>query len=233
MESNNQTEVAKFAALAENWWDRQGPVATLHQINPLRLEFITRHSKLLGTRVLDVGCGGGILSEALTNQGARVTGLDKAAALIAIAEQHAQAAKLNIHYCCMDISELSPLEKFDIITCMELLEHVDQPFEFLTTLMSHLKPNGVLYVSTINRNLKSYLQAIIAAEYLLKLLPKGTHDYMKFIKPSEIASHLRQEQGEIFAMTGMTYNPLWQTFKLCQDTSVNYILAIRKISHAS
>ncbi|KTD82230.1 bifunctional 2-polyprenyl-6-hydroxyphenol methylase/3-demethylubiquinol 3-O-methyltransferase UbiG [Legionella waltersii] len=218
-------EVNKFAQLAQDWWDINGPLKTLHDINGTRLEFITQHSNLSMRRVLDVGCGGGILCEAMAKLGAQVTGIDAEPESIKVAKEHASQSSLTINYLDTPIEDYeSPM--FDVVTCMELLEHVQKPELLLQHCKRLLKPGGLLFVSTINRTLKAYLGAVIAAEYLLKLLPKQTHDYNKFIKPSELLKMSRALEMQMIDMKGLAYNPLTRQASLIDKVDINYILVL-------
>lgn len=222
-------EVNKFDALAKRWWDESGEFRPLHQINPLRVRYITDRVDLEGKRLLDVGCGGGILSEAMAKAGAHVTGIDAAEAPLGVAKLHSMESGVQVAYELTTIEELaarSP-EKFDIITCLEMLEHVPDPGSVINTCRQLLKDDGHLFLSTINRNAKSYLFAVVGAEYVLKLLPKGTHDYDKLIKPSELAQWCRQAGFTIEDLTGMTYNPFTKVYKLSDDVDVNYLAYAR------
>jgi 2-polyprenyl-6-hydroxyphenyl methylase/3-demethylubiquinone-9 3-methyltransferase len=223
------TEINKFNVLAENWWDPQGPLKPLHAINPLRMKFIQEQIDLSGKRILDVGCGGGILTESLAKAGAHVNGLDLAVDAIHVAREHAKAQHLNIEYHCLPIETFAEqhAHTFDVITCMEMLEHVPEPALIIKACAQLLKPNGMIFLSTLNRNLKSFLMAIIGAEYLTHLVPKGTHEYAKFIKPSEMSRMLREAEFETEKISGISYNPLTQTFKLGSDCDVNYLLSAR------
>jgi len=224
----SQEEVDKFNELAHKWWDEGGEFKPLHQINPLRLNFIHEKVNLKNKKVLDVGCGGGILSESMAKLGADVTGIDMGEKVINIAKLHALQSKLDIDYQCTSLEVLasqdSPL--FDVITCMEMLEHVPEPSSIVSLCAKILKPGGTLFMSTINRNIKAYLFAVIGAEYILKLLPRGTHDYEKFIKPSELIAWCRQENLNIKTLKGMTYNPITDIYKLGDDVSVNYLIEV-------
>jgi 2-polyprenyl-6-hydroxyphenyl methylase/3-demethylubiquinone-9 3-methyltransferase len=219
-------ELEKFSKLAHRWWDPHGEFRPLHEINPLRLEWIARHAELAGRKVLDIGCGGGILAEAMARRGAQVTGIDLSEKGLRVAELHLLESNLSITYEKAMAEEYAARHaaEFDVITCMELLEHVPQPESMVAACARLVRPGGTVFFSTINRNPKSYLFAVIGAEYVLKLLPKGTHDYLRFIKPSELsrwsrASGLRPEE-----LIGMTYNPLTQRYHLAGDCDVNYLL---------
>ena len=226
----SQEEVDKFNELAHKWWDEGGEFKPLHQINPLRLNFIHEKVNLKNKKVLDVGCGGGILSESMAKLGADVTGIDMGEKVIRIAELHALQSKLNIDYQCASIESIALKHKasFDVITCMEMLEHVPDPSIIVSLCAKLLKPGGTLFMSTINRNIKAYLFAVIGAEYILKLLPRGTHDYEKFIKPSELVAWCRKEDLNIKTLVGMTYNPITDVYKLGDDVSVNYLIEVTK-----
>lgn len=225
-----ESEIEKFAAQAAEWWQPHGPLRTLHDINPLRLGWIAQQQPLNDCSVLDVGCGGGILSEAMAKRGARVTALDLAAPLIEVAQRHAQAANLTIDYHCLSVEALAEKSalQFDVITCMELLEHVDSPATLLQSCSTLLKPGGILFVSTLNRNLKSWLLAIAAAEYLLGMIPKGTHDYRRFIRPSELDQWAQQAGLVMQTLQGLTWSPLSRRFRLCRAISVNYMATLKK-----
>lgn len=219
----DKQEIDKFAKLANFWWDPKGPLKTLHAINPARLHYIQSHVNLKGKKVLDVGCGGGILSEALAEAGAQVTAIDLAEPSIEVAAKHAREKSLEIDYQCTALEDLTQ-NQFEVITCLELLEHVPDPKAIIEQCAKRLCPGGTLILSTINRTLKAYLKAIVAAEYVLQLLPKQTHDYDKFIKPSEISAWLRESEFEVIDISGLDYNPLTQTSEITDDVAVNYLL---------
>jgi 2-polyprenyl-6-hydroxyphenyl methylase/3-demethylubiquinone-9 3-methyltransferase len=223
------SELNKFDGLAQKWWDTEKEFKPLHAINPLRIDYITDRVNLSGKRVLDVGCGGGILTESLAAKGASVIGIDAAEAPIGVAKLHRHESKIWAAYELTTIEELettSP-EPFDVITCLEMLEHVPDPKSVIKSCGKLLKNDGHLFLSTINRNPKSYLFAVVGAEYLLSMVPKGTHDYDKFITPSELASFCRSADLQVEDLTGMTYNPITQTYKLGNDVDVNYLAHVR------
>lgn len=223
----NQQELAKFSALAARWWDPKGEFKPLHDINPLRLKYVEQQADgLLGKTVLDVGCGGGILSESMARHGAQVTGIDMGESILKVAKLHLYESELNIDYQYTTVEQLAQAypTHFDVVTCMEMLEHVPNPLSVVIACYQLVKPAGHVFFSTINRNLKSYLFAIIGAEYILKLLPKGTHDYAKLIRPAELAQWIRTANLMLRSMVGISYNPLTQHYSLSQDISVNYII---------
>ena len=228
-------EVAKFNAIANRWWDRDSEFKPLHDINPLRLNFIDSISPLNGKRVLDVGCGGGILSESMAQRGAKVTGIDMGETPINVAKLHSLESGTQVDYRQTSIEVLleelgdDPANHFDTITCLEMLEHVPDPASVIASCSKLLKPGGHLFMSTINRNPKSYLFAVVGAEYVLNMLPRGTHDYSKFIRPAELADWARQAGLSVGKITGMTYNPLTRHYKLNdQDVDVNYLMHSHK-----
>lgn len=223
----DEQEVAKFAQLSEQWWDINGPLKTLHDINSARLEFIESYISLQDQRVLDLGCGGGILSEAMAKKQAQVVGLDAEKDSLATAAIHANSKGLTIDYVCTPV-EAFEAPAFDLITCMEMLEHVTEPAEVITHCQRLLKSGGYLFLSTINRSPKAYASAIIAAEYLLGLLPRQTHDYNKFIKPSELAAMVRSAGLEVIGLQGIHYNPFTRTAGLKDSVAVNYLMACIK-----
>jgi 2-polyprenyl-6-hydroxyphenyl methylase/3-demethylubiquinone-9 3-methyltransferase len=224
------TEVAKFDALATSWWDTEGESKPLHEINPLRLSYIKTRSELDGQKAIDVGCGGGILTESLAKNGALATGIDMGEMPLKIAKLHAMEAELNIDYQQLTVEEKAQQapNSFDVVTCMEMLEHVPDPVSIIKACSDLVKPGGNVFFSTLNRHPKSYLVAVLGAEYLMKMLPKGTHSYQRFIKPSEIASWCRQAGLEVADITGLSYNPFTKTFKLGDDVKVNYLVHCRK-----
>jgi len=225
-------EIAKFEKLASRWWDPDSEFKPLHEINPLRLGYILKHTVIDGKQVLDVGCGGGILSESLAKAGAQVTGIDMGDAPLNVAKLHGLEANISIDYQKTTAEEFATQhpQKFDVLTCMEMLEHVPDPASTIRACATLVKPGGKLFFSTINRNPKSYLFAIIGAEYLLRMLPKGTHQYAKFIKPSELADWLRDTGITLQNVTGLTYNPLSKHYKLGNDVSVNFMVVAEKIA---
>ncbi len=220
-------EIAKFSALAPDWWDPEGPSRTLHDINPCRLGFIAEASSLAGKRVLDVGCGGGILSEALARAGAIVTGIDGSAACIEVARAHAAASGLELRYAAETIEAHRAAPLYDIVTCMELLEHVPAPAQLLAACRAQLGDGGEIFIATLNRTPQAYAAAILGAEYLLRLLPRGTHDYRSFIRPSELARWLRAAGFELVRMAGMHYSPFTRQASLTRDLGVNYLVHAR------
>ncbi|HKQ29322.1 MAG TPA: bifunctional 2-polyprenyl-6-hydroxyphenol methylase/3-demethylubiquinol 3-O-methyltransferase UbiG [Burkholderiales bacterium] len=219
-------ELEKFSKLAHRWWDPQGEFRPLHEINPLRLEWIDRHARLAGKAVLDIGCGGGILAEAMARRGARVTGIDLSEKALRVAQLHLLESQLAITYekVMAEAYAATHAGEFDVVTCMELLEHVPQPQSMVAACARLVRPGGMVFFSTINRNPKSYLFAVIGAEYLLKLLPKGTHDYLRFIKPSELSRWSRASGLRPDELIGMTYNPITRRYRLGSDCDVNYLL---------
>ena len=225
-ENIDPAEIEKFEKLARTWWDLDSEFKPLHDINPLRLGYINQRVQLAGKQALDIGCGGGILTESLARNGAFVTGIDMGTAPLQVARLHRHESDLEIDYQQMTAEAMAQQYpgKFDVVTCLEMLEHVPDPGSVISACRRLLKPNGHLFLSTINRNPKAYLFAIIGGEHLLKLLPPGTHDYQKFIKPSELAKTLRELDLALKDITGMTYNPIRQQYKLTSDTDVNYLM---------
>jgi 2-polyprenyl-6-hydroxyphenyl methylase / 3-demethylubiquinone-9 3-methyltransferase len=231
MSNVDPQELAKFSDLAHRWWDPDSEFRPLHQINPLRLDWIDQEVGLKGKRVLDVGCGGGILADAMARRGASVLGIDLAAKPLKVAQLHAlEAGTQGVEYREVAAEELAremPAQ-FDAVTCMEMLEHVPDPSSIVRACAELVKPGGAVYFSTINRNPKSFVFAIVGAEHVLNLLPKGTHEYARFIKPSELAQWCREAGLDVQATRGMEYNPLTRRYWLSADTSVNYLLACRR-----
>ena len=223
-------ELAKFDALAARFWDPHGEFRPLHLLNPLRLDFIGARAPLKGSRVLDVGCGGGLLAEALARAGAAVTAIDLAPGMIEVARLHAREAGLDIDYRVVAADELQRAtpQGFDVVTCMEMLEHVPQPAAMTATLARLLRPGGAAFVSTINRNLKSFLLAIVGAEYLLRLIPRGTHEYERLIRPAELAAWARVAGLEVRELAGIGFNPLTGRVALSHDVTVNYLAHLQR-----
>jgi 2-polyprenyl-6-hydroxyphenyl methylase/3-demethylubiquinone-9 3-methyltransferase len=223
-------EIQKFSELAHRWWDPTSEFRPLHQINPLRLEWINARVPLAGKQVCDVGCGGGILAESIAKKGATVTGIDLSEKALKVADLHSLESGIKVRYELIAAEELAAREagQYDVVTCMEMLEHVPDPAAIVQACAKLVKPGGHIFFSTLNRNPKSYLFAIIGAEYILGLLPRGTHDYAKFITPAELSSFTRTAGLEAQALKGMTYNPLTKIYSLNQDTSVNYLMATVK-----
>ncbi len=224
-------ELAKFSDLAHRWWDPESEFRPLHQINPLRLNWIDGLAALAGKTVLDIGCGGGILSDSMARKGAQVTGIDLSTKALKVAQLHAlEAGTPNVQYREVSAEALAAEApaSFDVVTCMEMLEHVPDPASVVRACSQLVKPGGWVFFSTINRNPKSFLFAIVGAEYVLQLLPKGTHEYAKMIRPSELASYCRDADLELVQTRGMEYNPITRRYWLSGDTSVNYLQATRK-----
>jgi 2-polyprenyl-6-hydroxyphenyl methylase/3-demethylubiquinone-9 3-methyltransferase len=226
----HQHEINKFGSMAERWWDTQGEFKTLHDINPLRIEFIQSYADITGKRIVDVGCGGGILTEGLAKFGADVLGIDLSEELIDIADLHGLESGVNAHYQKISAEALAQQQpgSFDHVTCMEMLEHVPDPGSIISACASLVKPGGMVFFSTLNRKPKAYLLAIVAAEHLLQMLPKGTHDYKTFIKPSELSQSARAAGLELQGMVGIEYNPFNKRFSLGKDIDVNYIAAFKR-----
>jgi len=224
-------ELAKFASLAQSWWDPAGPSKPLHELNPLRLRYVELAAGgLRDARVIDVGCGGGILSEAMARSGARVLGIDLSQAVLDVAELHALEAKLAVEYRAIAAEELAAASpgSFDLVTCMEMLEHVPDPAAALSALATLVKPGGNVIVSTLNRKPVAFAVAIVGAEYLARMLPRGTHEYLKFIRPSELARWGRAAGLDLMDLTGITYNPLTRAFRLSPNTDINYLAHFRR-----
>lgn len=230
MSNVDQTEIAKFESIADKWWDPDGEFKPLHDINPLRLNYINERTALAGMAVLDVGCGGGILSEGLTYRGAQVTGIDMGAANLDVAQAHAAQHQLDIDYRHISVEDLAAEmpNHFDVVTCMEMLEHVPDPGAIVQACAALTKPGGHVFFSTINRNPKAYVMAIVGAEYVMNLVPKGTHEYLKFIKPSELSAWSRQAGLNVRNVSGMSVNPLSMHFKITKDVDVNYFVHCTK-----
>jgi 2-polyprenyl-6-hydroxyphenyl methylase/3-demethylubiquinone-9 3-methyltransferase len=220
-------ELQKFSDLAHRWWDPTSEFRPLHEINPLRLEWINARVSLAGKTVIDVGCGGGILTEAMARKGATVTGIDLSDKALKVADLHGLESGVQVRYEKIAAEDMALREpgRFDVVTCMEMLEHVPDPAAIVGACAQMVKPGGHVFFSTLNRNPKSYLFAIIGAEYMLRLLPRGTHDFAKFIKPAELGQFVRNAGLNVDAIKGMTYNPLTRIYSLNQDTSVNYMIA--------
>jgi 2-polyprenyl-6-hydroxyphenyl methylase/3-demethylubiquinone-9 3-methyltransferase len=231
MSNVDPQELAKFGELAHRWWDPESEFRPLHQINPLRLDWINRLAGLRGKRALDVGCGGGILAEAMAGQGAEVLGIDLAGRALKVAQLHAmESGVATVRYRDIAVEDLAAEQpaQYDVVTCMEMLEHVPDPSSVVRACAALAKPGGWLFFSTLNRNPKAFLLAIVGAEYLLQLLPKGTHEYARFIRPSELARWCRDGGLEVQATRGLTYNPLTRRYRLTDDTGVNYLFACRR-----
>ncbi|MBS1227332.1 MAG: ubiquinone biosynthesis O-methyltransferase [Proteobacteria bacterium] len=222
----DQNELDKFSQLAHRWWDPSSEFKPLHEINPLRLEWIDGHAAISGKKVLDIGCGGGILSESMAQRGAEVTGIDLSDKALAVARLHLLESGNQVDYQKISAEEFAAQAagSFDIVTCMEMLEHVPNPASTIAACAALVKPGGHVFFSTLNRNAKAYVLAVVGAEYILKLLPKGTHDYAKFIKPSELSRWAKSVGLEPDELIGMTYNPFTQHYRLGRDTDVNYLL---------
>lgn len=227
----DHSEIDKFSALADRWWDREGEFKPLHEINPLRLDFIDARACLAGREVLDVGCGGGILAESMAHRGARVTAIDLSEAALEAGRLHAESQAVEVDYRLVSVEQLAEEmpQHFDVVTCMEMLEHVPDPESVIKACVRLLKPGGHLMLSTINRNPRAYALAILGAEYVLGMVPRGTHDYSRFIRPSELAHWCREAGARICEQSGLTYNPLTRRFRLdATDVAVNYLMHTRK-----
>jgi 2-polyprenyl-6-hydroxyphenyl methylase/3-demethylubiquinone-9 3-methyltransferase len=223
-------ELAKFASLAQSWWDPAGPSKPLHELNPVRLRYVESAAGLINARALDVGCGGGILSEAMARRGAHVLGIDLSQAVLDVAELHALEAKLAVEYQAVAAEELAAAApgSFDLITCMEMLEHVPDPAATLRALAALVKPGGDVIVSTLNRTPLAFAVAIVGAEYIARMLPRGTHEYLKFIRPSELARWGRAAGLDLIDLTGIAYNPLTRAFRLSPNTAINYLAHFKR-----
>ncbi len=226
----SDSEIDKFNAFANDWWNPNGPMRPLHQLNPIRLAFIEKHTSLKNKTVIDVGCGAGILSEALAQKGAKVTGIDMSPNALAAAKEHAETHYPQLHYdeITIEAQALLTPSHFDAVSCMEMLEHVPDPFSVIHACALSAKPGAKIFFSTINRNLKSFLKAIVGAEYILNLLPKGTHEYAKFIRPSELDAWAREAGLHLVELKGMAYSPLTSTFSITDNVSVNYLCCYQK-----
>ena len=221
----DHAEISKFEELASRWWDPNSEFKALHDINPLRLDYIDQRATLNGKRVLDVGCGGGILAESMAQRGAEVTGIDMGEAPLEVARLHKLESGVDVDYRRITAEQMAEEMPgaFDVVTCMEMLEHVPEPGSVIAACAKLVKPDGAVFFSTINRNPKSYLLAIVGAEYILNMLPRGTHDYSKFIRPSEMEGWIRHGGLELKELTGMSYNPLARSYSLGRDLDVNYL----------
>jgi 2-polyprenyl-6-hydroxyphenyl methylase/3-demethylubiquinone-9 3-methyltransferase len=232
MDNVDAAELAKFAARAAEWWDPRGPFRTLHEINGLRLDYVAERAPLAGARVLDVGCGGGLVAEGLAARGAAVVAIDLAAENLTAAAQHARDAHWAIDYRCVDVEQLATemAGTFDAVTCLEMLEHVPVPARIVAACARLLRPDGTAFFSTINRNLKSFSLAIVGAEYVLGLLPRGTHEYRKLIRPAELAQWCRNAALEVTDLTGLHFNPVTHTYWLGGNVDVNYFATARRVT---
>ncbi|MFM8151848.1 MAG: bifunctional 2-polyprenyl-6-hydroxyphenol methylase/3-demethylubiquinol 3-O-methyltransferase UbiG [Polynucleobacter victoriensis] len=226
----DQTEIDKFSALAHHWWDPSSEFKPLHAINPLRLGWIQEYVSIAGKKVLDVGCGGGILAESMAVAGAQAKGIDLSEKALKVADLHSLESGVKVEYEYISAENLAQKEagQYDVVTCMEMLEHVPDPLSIIKSCAALVKPGGKVFFSTLNRNPKSYLFAIIGAEYVLRILPKGTHDYKKFIKPSELNEFIREAGLELNELIGLSYNPITEVYSLGRDTDVNYLMATTK-----
>jgi 2-polyprenyl-6-hydroxyphenyl methylase/3-demethylubiquinone-9 3-methyltransferase len=225
--NSDPSEIQKFSELAHRWWDPTSEFRPLHEINPLRLEWINARVPLAGKNVIDIGCGGGVLSEAMAKKGAKVTGIDLSEKALKVADLHSLESGVEVRYKHIAAEDMALAEpgQFDVVTCMEMLEHVPDPASIVRAAAALVKPGGHLFFSTLNRNPKSYLFAVIGAEYILRMLPRGTHDYGKFITPAELSQFVRQAGLQVDGLKGLTYNPLTKIYSLNADTSVNYMVA--------
>jgi 2-polyprenyl-6-hydroxyphenyl methylase/3-demethylubiquinone-9 3-methyltransferase len=220
-------EIQKFSELAHRWWDPTSEFRPLHDINPLRLEWINARVPLAGKNVIDIGCGGGILAESMARKGAKVTGIDLSKKALKVADLHSLESGVEVRYKLIAAEDMAAEEpgQFDVVTCMEMLEHVPDPASIVRAAAALVKPGGHVFFSTINRNMKAYIHAVIGAEYLLRMLPRGTHDYEKFITPAELSQYIRSAGLQVESLKGMGYNPLTKFYSLNNDTSVNYLVS--------
>ncbi|XLM21457.1 bifunctional 2-polyprenyl-6-hydroxyphenol methylase/3-demethylubiquinol 3-O-methyltransferase UbiG, partial [Chromobacterium piscinae] len=230
MSNVDELEIDKFSQLAHKWWDKDSEFKPLHEINPLRLDYIDRHASLAGKKVLDVGCGGGILAESMALKGAQVTGIDLAKKSLKVAQLHSLESGVPIDYRCVPVEELAAEmpASFDVVTCMEMLEHVPDPQSVVRACATLVKPGGWVFFSTLNRNAKAYMLAVVGAEYVLNMLPRGTHEYARFLKPSELGRMARHAGLGLHRLSGMGYNPVTRIYALNDDTDVNYLMATRR-----
>lgn len=228
--NHDPEEIERFEATAQRWWDREGEFRPLHDLNPVRLAFIAGRVRLSGSDVLDIGCGGGLLSEAMARQGARVTGIDLGKTAIEVARLHALESGVQVRYLVesAEAHALTHPSGYDAVTCLEMLEHVPDPEQIVTTIRSLVKPGGQVFLSTLNRTLKSYLLAVVGAEYVFSLLPKGTHTYGRFIKPAELSRWTRAAGLDVCELAGIEYNPVTRSARLCAEVDVNYLLHARR-----
>ncbi|RMC99110.1 bifunctional 2-polyprenyl-6-hydroxyphenol methylase/3-demethylubiquinol 3-O-methyltransferase UbiG [Aquitalea palustris] len=230
MSNVDELEIDKFSQLAHKWWDKDSEFKPLHEINPLRLDYIDDFAGIKDLKVLDVGCGGGILAESMALRGAQVTGIDLAKKSLKVAQLHSLESGMAVEYRCIAVEELADEApgSFDVVTCMEMLEHVPDPESVVRSCARLVKPGGWVFFSTLNRNAKAYLLAVVGAEYVLNMLPRGTHEYARFLKPSELSRMARNAGLEIGNVSGMSYNPLTRIYALGDDTQVNYLMATRR-----
>lgn len=230
MSNVDELEIDKFSQLAHKWWDKDSEFKPLHEINPLRLDYIDDFAGIKDLKVLDVGCGGGILAESMALRGAQVTGIDLAKKSLKVAQLHSLESGVAVEYRCIAVEELADEApgSFDVVTCMEMLEHVPDPESVVRSCARLVKPGGWVFFSTLNRNAKAYLLAVVGAEYVLNMLPRGTHEYARFLKPSELSRMARNAGLEIGNVSGMSYNPLTRIYALGDDTQVNYLMATRR-----
>ncbi|UTH75020.1 bifunctional 2-polyprenyl-6-hydroxyphenol methylase/3-demethylubiquinol 3-O-methyltransferase UbiG [Chromobacterium sp. IIBBL 290-4] len=230
MSNVDELEIDKFSQLAHKWWDKDSEFKPLHEINPLRLDFIDSHASIAGKKVLDVGCGGGILAESMALKGAQVTGIDLAKKSLKVAQLHSLETGVPLDYRCVAVEDLAAEMpgQFDVVTCMEMLEHVPDPQSVVRACATLVKPGGWVFFSTLNRNAKAYLLAVVGAEYVLNMLPRGTHDYARFLKPSELGRMARHAGLGLSTVKGMGYNPISRIYSLNDDTAVNYLMATRR-----